>query len=147
MIFIVMFSGVECVCGVTLSIYPHWASWKVCAHLTTVGIEPTTFGLLRPMLYTNWTTRSIWIGFQFVSNTLTSIVIMNIIGIYSSDIERTKLTFRNITYSNQLDHVAQLVEHWTSKPKVAGSIPTIVRQIFQLAHVHAYTQSKSTNTW
>ena len=32
-----------------------------------------------------------------------------------------------------LDLVAQLVEHWTSKPKVAGSIPTVVRLIFQLA--------------
>ena len=41
--------------------------------------------------------------------------------------------FRNITHSNQLDLVAQLAEHWTSKPKVAGSIPTVVRQIFQIA--------------
>ena len=37
------------------------------------------------------------------------------------------------THSNRLDLVAQLAEHWTSKPKVAGSIPTVVRQIFQLA--------------
>ena len=35
--------------------------------------------------------------------------------------------------SNRLDLVAQLVEHWTSIPKVAGSIPTVVRQTFQLA--------------
>ncbi len=38
-----------------------------------------------------------------------------------------------ITRSNRLDLVVQFAEHWTSKPKVAGSIPTVVRQIFQLA--------------
>ncbi len=38
------YSGVKCVCGITLSVYPHRASWKIC--LTTVGIEPATFGLL-----------------------------------------------------------------------------------------------------
>jgi hypothetical protein len=32
-----------CFCDVTLSVHPHRASWKVC--LTTVGIEPTTFGI------------------------------------------------------------------------------------------------------
>ena len=36
----VMYSGVECVCGVTLSVYSHQASLKIC--LTTVGIEPAT---------------------------------------------------------------------------------------------------------
>ena len=41
--------------------------------------------------------------------------------------------FRNITNSNRLDHVAQLAEHWTSISKVAGSIPTMVKQTFQLA--------------
>ena len=40
----VMHSGVECVCGVTLSVYPHRASSKIC--LTTKGIELVTFGLL-----------------------------------------------------------------------------------------------------
>ena len=30
-------------------------------------------------------------------------------------------------------NLAQLVEHWTSISKVAGSIPTVVRQTFQLA--------------
>ena len=29
--------------------------------------------------------------------------------------------------------VAQLAEHWSSIPNVAGSIPTVVRQTFQLA--------------
>ena len=36
-------------------------------------------------------------------------------------------------YHTRLDLVAQLAEHWTSKPKIAGLIPTVVRQIFQLA--------------
>ena len=40
----VMHSGENDVCGVTLSLYPHRASLKIC--LTTVGIEPTTFGIL-----------------------------------------------------------------------------------------------------
>jgi hypothetical protein len=31
-------------CDVTLSVYPHRAGLKIC--LTTVGIEPTTFGKL-----------------------------------------------------------------------------------------------------
>ena len=34
---------------------------------------------------------------------------------------------------NRLDFVAQLVEHWASIPKIAGSIPTVVRQTVQLA--------------
>ncbi len=29
--------------------------------------------------------------------------------------------------------VAQLAEHWTRKPKVAGSIPTAVKRFFQHA--------------
>ena len=33
-----------CLCVVTLSVYPHRASWKIC--LTTMGIEPKTFGLV-----------------------------------------------------------------------------------------------------
>ena len=33
----------------------------------------------------------------------------------------------------RLDRVAQLAERWTSIPKVAGSIPTVVRQTFQPA--------------
>ena len=39
--------------------------------------------------------------------------------------------------SNRLDLVAQLAEycHWTNIPKVAGSIPTVVRQTFQLARL------------
>ena len=41
--------------------------------------------------------------------------------------------FRNITYSNRSDHVAQLVEHWANVPKVVGSIPTVARHIFKLA--------------
>ena len=40
-----MYSGEYDACDVTLSVYPHRASlMKIC--LTTVGIEPTTFGIL-----------------------------------------------------------------------------------------------------
>ena len=44
---------------------------------------------------------------------------------------RNYTQFRNITYWKRLDLVAQLAERWTSIPKVAGSIPTVVRQTFQ----------------
>jgi hypothetical protein len=39
-----MYSGEYNVFHVTLSVYPHGAGWKVS--LTTVGIEPATFGVL-----------------------------------------------------------------------------------------------------
>ena len=39
---------------------------------------------------------------------------------------------------NQLDLVAQLVEHWTSKIKVAGLIPTRVKQFFSLSSVDTF---------
>ena len=41
--------------------------------------------------------------------------------------------------------VAQLAEHWASIPKVVGSIPTVVRHIFQACPVWIYTQSNKTN--
>ena len=40
----VMYSGEYDTCDVTLSEYPQRTSLKLC--LTTVGIEPTTFGIL-----------------------------------------------------------------------------------------------------
>jgi hypothetical protein len=40
----VAYSGEYDVCSVTLSVHPHRASGKVC--LTTVGVEPATFGIL-----------------------------------------------------------------------------------------------------
>jgi hypothetical protein len=39
-----MYSGEYDACDVSLSVYPHRASLKLC--LTTVGIETTTFGIL-----------------------------------------------------------------------------------------------------
>ena len=36
---------------------------------------------------------------------------------------------------NRPDRVAQLAEHWASIPKVVGSIPTVVRHIFQACPV------------
>ena len=49
------------------------------------------------------------------------------------DIEETRLQFRNITYLNRPDLVAQLAEHWASIPKIIGFIPAVVRHIFQFA--------------
>jgi hypothetical protein len=37
------------VSDVTLSVYPHWAGWKVC--LTMVGIEPATFSRAKVLSY------------------------------------------------------------------------------------------------
>ena len=48
---------------------------------------------------------------------------------------RNQTEFRNITHLNRLDLVVQLAEHWTSKPKVAGSIPTVVSRLFSLPGV------------
>ena len=61
-----------------------------------------------------------------------------------TDIEGTR--FRNIINSNRLDHVAQLTEHLTSIPKVAGSIPTVHGQAnFSACLVWMHTQSNITN--
>ena len=51
---------------------------------------------------------------------------------------------------NMPDHggnriVAQLAEHWASIPKVVGSIPTVVRHIFQACPVWICTQSNITS--
>ena len=41
---------------------------------------------------------------------------------------------------NWLYFIAQLTEHWTSKPKVVGSIPIIVKQNFCLASLDIYSE-------
>ena len=47
---------------------------------------------------------------------------------------------------NMPDHGGnQLAEHWASIPKVVGSIPTVVRHIFQACPVWIYTQSNITS--
>ena len=51
----------------------------------------------------------------------------------------------DITHSNRPDRVAQLAEHWASIPNVVGSIPTVVRHIFQACPVWIYTQSNITS--
>ena len=48
----------------------------------------------------------------------------------------TYFYFRNIINLNRLDRLAQLAEHWTSIPKVTGSIPTARGQAnFSACHV------------
>ena len=55
-------------------------------------------------------------------------------------------TQNNQLYSNRLDHVAQLTEHLTTIPKVAGSIPTVHGQAnFSACLVWMHTQSNITN--
>ena len=61
--------------------------------------------------------------------------------IFSVLVFRNITLFRNITYSNRPDRVAQLAERWASIPKVVGSIPTVARHIFQARPVWIYTQS------
>ena len=46
--------------------------------------------------------------------------------------------------TSSTDRVAQLAEHWAGIPKVVGSIPTMVRHIFQACPVWIYTQSNIT---
>ena len=43
--------------------------------------------------------------------------------------------------------VAQLVEHWTSKPNVAGSIPTAVEKTFQLTRCHRIKTYRSVSSY
>ena len=55
--YFVQYSGEYDVCDVTLSVHPHRESWKVC--LTTVGIEPETFGIrvqcsTELVIFRNW---------------------------------------------------------------------------------------------
>ena len=54
--------------------------------------------------------------------------------------------FRNITYSNRPDRVAQLAEHWAGIPKVVGSIPTVAGHIFQARPVWIYTLRVTSQT-
>ena len=46
---VMMYSGTECYCDVTLSIYPHQAGGKIS--LALVGIEPATFEMQRESVY------------------------------------------------------------------------------------------------
>ncbi len=40
-------------------------------------------------------------------------------------------------HENEVNFIAQLAEHWTSKPKVAGSFPTVVKQNVRLTGVYS----------
>ena len=54
------------------------------------------------------------------------------------DIEGTRLSSKISPTRTDFDLVAQFVEHWTSIPMVADSIPTVVRQLFSLPAVDVY---------
>ena len=52
---------------------------------------------------------------------------------YSGEYDVCDVTLSVHTRTDLTTYTAQLIEHWTSIPKVVGSIPTVVRQTFQLA--------------
>ena len=67
---------------------------------------------------------------------------------YMSDLGRSffaDLNFDGFRGLHRPDRVAQLAEHWASNSKVVGSIPTVVRHIFQAWPVWIYTQSNITS--
>ena len=123
-----MYSGEYDVCDVTLSVYPQRASLKnMPGHCGNRTYDPWNTS---PMLcQLSYAVRSVRV----------------------SDIEGTILLyyilFRDITYSNRPDRIAQLAEHWASIPKVVGSIPTVAGHIFQARPVWIYIQSNITKNY
>ena len=110
-------------CDVTLSVYPHRASLKNMPDHS--GNRTYDLWNTSPMLcqlsYAVWSVRVCDISEQ---NLVPSISMLS---------------------NNNHDRVAQLAEHWASIPKVVGSIPTVVRHIFQACPVWIYTQSNITS--
>ena len=122
----VMYSGEYDACDVTLSVYPHRASLK---NMPDHGGNRTydlwnTSPMLCQLSYAVWSVRVCDIDRKY---------------------HKYVIVIQNITYSNRPDLVAQLAEHWASIPKVVGSIPTVVRHIFQACPVWIYTQSNITS--
>ena len=83
-------------------------AWKIW--LATVGIEPTTFGILA----------------QYALPT----ELRGQVGSRCDISELSLVPSISVYISNRPDRVAQLAEHWASIPKVVGSIPTVARPIF-----------------
>ena len=131
-----MYPGEYDVCDVTLSVYPHRASLK---NMPDHGGNRTydlwnTSPMLCQLSYAVWSVRVCDISEQNLVPSISMLSNNN----------------HDFTYSNRPDRVAQLAEHWASIPKVVGSIPTVVRHIFQACPVWIYTQSNITNiifTW
>ena len=97
-----------------LWVYIHTGqAWKIC--LATVGIEPTTFGILA-QCSANWATRSWLLDYIDIEGTIDTVPKHHIL---------------EPTWTR----IAQLAEHWASIPKVVGSIPTVARHIFQACPV------------
>ena len=124
-----MYSGEYNACDVNLSVYPHWASLK---NMPDHGGNRTydlwnTSPMLCQLSYAVWSVRVCDISEQ---NLVPSI---------------SMLSNNNHDFTNRPDRVAQLAEHWASIPKVVGSIPTVVRHIFQACPVWIYTQSNITS--
>ena len=110
-------------CDVTLSVYPHRASLK---NMPDHGGNRTydlwnTSPMLCQLSYAVWSVR-------FCCEVSISVP--------------RSILFRGIACSNRPDRVA---EHWASIPKAVGSIPTVVRHIFQACPVWIYTQSNITS--
>ena len=63
---------------------------------------------------------------------------------YSGEYDACDVTL-SVYPQNRPDRIAHLAEHWASISKVVGSIPTVVRHIFQACPVWIYTQSNITS--
>ena len=112
-----MYPGEYDACVVTLSAYPHRASLK---NMLDQGGNRT---------YDLWNTSPMLFQLSYV-----------VWSVRVSDISVPKYHLLN-----RPDRVAQLEEHSASIPKVVGSIPTVVRHIFQACPVWIYTQSNITS--
>ena len=126
-----MYPGEYDACVVSLSAYPHRASWK---NMLDQGGNRT---------YDLWNTSPMLFHLSYVvwSVRVSDISEQNLVPLISKELD----SFPKYHLLNRPDRVAQLEEHWASIPKVVGSIPTVVRHIFQACPVWIYTQSNITS--
>ena len=119
-----MYSGEYDACDVTLSVYPHRASLK---NMPDHGGNRTydlwnTSPMLCQLSYAVWSVRV-------------------------CDISKLNLvpSISMLSNNNHDFSVYDVIVWWASIPKVVGSIPTVVRHIFQACPVWIYTQSNITS--
>ena len=118
-------------CDVTLSVYPRRESLK---NMPGHGGDRT---------YDLWNTSPML--FQ-LSYAVMSVRVCDISRLLNCiDIEGTRFCSEISHTRTTPVRVAQLGEHWASIPKVAGSIPTVARHIFQAYPVWICTQSNITS--